>query len=198
MNVAQYVVVGVAAAVIAYCVHLFRERARAIREHEAMAEAMIEAELRMLEQQAAGVVDPFVPGTELADYGIGDIEPDAVGTPRPADELLPPQPEDPEATKLSAPDMKLCEQVVVRMRAAGMVDEIDGFVELHGNAKAAVAVKLRGGKRALVVPYYETDVFADRNLRRYDRLVFIGRSGKAVVVSTLENEMADRLGGDLK
>jgi hypothetical protein len=189
----EAVVAAIGAAVVAYCIHLFRDRARTLREHEAMQEAMMEAELRMFEKQ----LEP--PAVASADGGLeeelerlvqGDDEvplPATVATPSPA-----------VSGGTGAPDSAACEAVVSRMRAAGMVEDMDGYMELHGNPKAALTVRMRGGKRARVVPFYETEVFAERNLRRFDYLVFIGRSGNAVIVRTLESLIADTVGGNLR
>jgi hypothetical protein len=72
---------------------------------------------------------------------------------------------------------------------------VDGFLELNGNPKAAVIMRMKGGKRALVVPYFEAEPFALRNLKRYDMLVYVGRNGKAVVLKSLEELIAERVSG---
>lgn len=83
--------------------------------------------------------------------------------------------------------------VLSQLRHAGMISDIDGYMEVNGNARGAVTLRMKDGRRALLVPYHETEVFTRRNLRRFDLLIYVGRDGKAVVVNSLENMIADRV-----
>ncbi len=82
-----------------------------------------------------------------------------------------------------------------QMKNAGLTADVEGYFELHGNPHGAVTLKLRDGRRALVVPYHETEVFTRRNLRRFDLLIYVGRDGKAAVVTSLESLIAEKVGG---
>jgi hypothetical protein len=90
-----------------------------------------------------------------------------------------------------------CAAVIQQMQDAGMVDTVDGFLELNGNPKGAVVLRLKGGKHALVVPYLESEPFVFRNLRRYDMLVQVGKNGKAMVLKSLEETIAAKLAGSM-
>jgi hypothetical protein len=91
----------------------------------------------------------------------------------------------------------VCAAVIKQLQGAGMVDSVDGYQELNGNPKGAVVLRLKGGKLALVVPYFESEPFALRNLRRYDMIVQVGRNGKAVVLKSLEEVIAAKLAGSM-
>ncbi len=80
-----------------------------------------------------------------------------------------------------------------QLRNAGMLDDIDGYTELNGNPQGAAILRMKDGRRGLLIPYHETEAFTRRNLRRYDLLIFVGRDGKAVVVTALETAIADRI-----
>ncbi|MGI8907101.1 MAG: hypothetical protein ACR2IE_11490 [Candidatus Sumerlaeaceae bacterium] len=83
-----------------------------------------------------------------------------------------------------------CAAVLTQLRNSGLVDQVEGFLELNGNPKGAVVLRMKGGKHALLVPYFESEPFALRNLRRYHMIVYVGRNGKAVVLKSLEEVIA--------
>ena len=80
-----------------------------------------------------------------------------------------------------------------QLRHAGLIDDIDSYMELNGNPQGAAILRMKDGRRVLLVTYHETEVFTRRNLRRFDLLIYVGRDGKAVVVNSLENMIADRV-----
>ncbi|MGC8841992.1 MAG: hypothetical protein ACP5QZ_11155 [Candidatus Sumerlaeaceae bacterium] len=84
-----------------------------------------------------------------------------------------------------------CKQVLDRLRQAGFLDDIETFIPLHGNPKGAAILRLRNRKRVLLVPYFETEIFTERELRRCDALLFVSRSGKAVYIQSLESFLAE-------
>lgn len=83
--------------------------------------------------------------------------------------------------------------VLSQLRHAGLIADTDGYMELNGNPCGAIILKLKDSRRALLVPYHESEVFIRRNLKRFDLLLLMGRDGKAVVVSSLENMIAERV-----
>lgn len=87
------------------------------------------------------------------------------------------------------------EGVLRQLQQAGLVEQLEGYQEINGNPKAAVILRLRGGKRALLVPYFETEAFVQRNAKRFELLVFVSRSGKATVLSPMEEMIASRIAG---
>jgi hypothetical protein len=66
-------------------------------------------------------------------------------------------------------------------------------MELHGNRKGAVLLRLHDNKSALLIPYFETDCFVDHNLRRFDYLICLGISVKAVCLQPLENMIVEHM-----
>lgn len=87
-----------------------------------------------------------------------------------------------------------CRAVLQQLRNAGLLKEIESHVALHGNPKAAAVLKMQDGRRFLLVPYYETEIFTEQNLRRYDAILFVGRSGKGVLVRSLEDVLSEVFG----
>lgn len=84
-----------------------------------------------------------------------------------------------------------CKAVLDQLRRAGLLEEIESFVPLHGNSKGAAVLRLRGQRRVLLVPYFETDIFAERQLHGCDALLFVSRSGKGFYIQSLESLIAD-------
>lgn len=87
---------------------------------------------------------------------------------------------------LHHPVDRLSRQIVAQLREAGLLQEIESFIPLHGNPKGAAILKLRNRKRVLLVPYYESEVFTERELTKYDGIIFLSRSGRGLFVQTLE------------
>ena len=93
------------------------------------------------------------------------------------------------------PADRFCAKVVNQLRQGGLLDSEEGYADLHGNPKGALLVKLRGGKRCIIVPHFESEPFLMRNLKRYDMAICVGKDGKALVLTRLEEMIASRLGG---
>lgn len=167
---------------VLFVVVRFRTRLRRQREEERLADARFEAQM-MAQSSLAAPKRAAVP-------------------PRPAEERfdvpLPSPPAAPPAPSLQPKPTEgandLLQRVLHQLKAAGMLRSIEGYMELHGDARAAAILLMSSGKRALLVPYYETEFFALRNLRRFDLLVFVGRDGRAVVITPLEALIAESLG----
>ncbi|MCX7624789.1 MAG: hypothetical protein N2Z21_01030 [Candidatus Sumerlaeaceae bacterium] len=83
-------------------------------------------------------------------------------------------------------------RILSQLREAGLLQEIESHIPLHGNPKGAAILKLRNRKRVLLVPYYETEVFAERELTQYDAIIFLSRSGKGLFVQTLESVITEQ------
>jgi hypothetical protein len=101
------------------------------------------------------------------------------------------QPNTPSASPLPA-DAE-AEAVMRQLHASGLVTMIDGYVPLHNNPKGAALLKLRNGKLALLVPHMESETFLRRNARRADIIIMAGADGKAVVVTPLEQFLAETI-----
>lgn len=80
----------------------------------------------------------------------------------------------------------LSRRILAQLREAGLLHEIESFIPLQGNPKGAAILKLRNRKRVLLVPYYESEVFTERELAQYDGIIFLSRSGRGLFVQTLE------------
>jgi hypothetical protein len=183
---------------LAYGAYLVRRRLDSIREREAMEDARMEAELRMLEIQTVGVAGMDATGAVSLN---STAHSNAIHLPAgfvdesPTGEFSPgPQPASPG--EVVPADMLA--PVLNQLRAGGLLEQEEDWVELHGNPKGGLVVRLRGGKRVLLVPYHETEAFARRNLRRYDGLIYVGLNGKAVFVRSVESVIADALSGNLR
>jgi hypothetical protein len=96
------------------------------------------------------------------------------------------------------PADRSCAKIVSQLTHGGLLESEDGYADLHGNPKGALIVKLRGGKRCLIVPHFESEPYLMRNLKRYDMIICVGKDGKAVVLTRLEEMIASRLGGAMR
>jgi hypothetical protein len=196
-GVIQVAVLLGAVGVIAYAVLYARNTLSEIREKEAMAEALMAAELARLEHQADGAVQPMAPDLVPA-YG-SSTEPHILdATPPTGDPSAARQPLDlpTDERNTSQPDAPFnCESLLLRLRHGGILQDVEAYHELNGIRNAAATVMLRGGKRALVVCYFESEPFIQRNLKRHDMVIMSGPDGRAVVVNPLDTVLADWVAG---
>lgn len=219
MNLATIGFFGFMGVLFVFVMIMFRNRVAQQAEQQRVADAMFEAE--MMRNLGTAADSAFVPGTLSAGANEGtvsaladDAEIPSVGADTAAftykaaevSPVLHPQVGTTQPvtdTGASGEDIhrqpadQACAAIVRQLQVAGMVDDQEGFLEINGNAKAAVLLRLKGGKRALVLPYFESEPFALRNLRRYDMLIYMGRNGKAVVVTALEELIASRVAGSM-
>ena len=195
-GIVQVLVLLGAAGVVAYAVIYARSKFSEIREKEAMAEALMAAELARLEHQA-GDATIQVAGAQDSIFGssgetpILDVLPqtEEIASTRLPDPLAPAPAPQSMAEPLS------CEPLLTRLRHAGMLQDVESYHELNGIRNAAATVILRGGKRALVVCYFESEPFVQRNLKRHDLVIMSGPDGRAVVVNQLDTMLADWVAG---
>jgi hypothetical protein len=165
-------------AAVVYAVFRARQRLLDQQMQERLADARFEAELV---RSTTALPHGSMPPPELVLENISEAE-SIVHTGRAILERGPdPQVDDP------------CEGTIARLRHAGMLDQVEGYMDLNGDPKAAAIVRFRDKRRVLLVPYHETEVFTERNLKRFDAIVFVGRSGKAVMISPLETAIAESL-----
>ncbi len=85
-----------------------------------------------------------------------------------------------------------CEFVLHQLRNAGLLERIESYIPLHGNPSGAAVLILKDKKRVLLIPYYETEIFTERELRQYDALIFVSRSGRGVFIQSIESLIADK------
>ena len=71
-----------------------------------------------------------------------------------------------------------CLAVLRQLQGSGMVESVEGYVEMHGNPRMGTVLRMRGAKRVLLLPFHETEAFVRHNLRRYDYMIFVGNDGK--------------------
>lgn len=81
--------------------------------------------------------------------------------------------------------------VFSRLQTAGLLRGIEGYVELHGNPKGGVILRLRDGKLALLVPHMESEGFLQHNAKRVDMIIMAGAGGSAFVVRPIEQLLAE-------
>jgi len=84
-----------------------------------------------------------------------------------------------------------CRAVMDQLRRSGLLEAVEGYVTLNGNPKGGAILLLRNRKRVLLVPYYESEIFTERELQRCDALLYVSRSGKAVYIQSLESVIAE-------
>lgn len=154
----------------------FRERLRRERERERLAEAAFQATM------IAAAEEGQMAQTSLLDEA----------------QQLPEEPVIPVNTHnslewVSAPEKPSVDSVMSVLQRANLIETVEGYMDLNGDPHGGVIVLLRNRKRALVVPYYETDAFTNRNLKRFDLLIYTGRDGKGVVINSLETLISEEL-----
>ena len=180
--------------VIGYSVWFAREKLGAIRQKEALDEATLAAELSRLENDAginnrSEITMLNASVLQALDDLEDEVDEDGVSP-------LPQYPgvgSAPLPVSTNAPSR--CDLVIDRLRAGGLVEDVEGYRELNGDPNASAVVKLRSGKRALVVGYFESEIFLHRNLMRYDMVIVQGDDGKTLVVNKFENVISEWLAG---
>ncbi len=83
--------------------------------------------------------------------------------------------------------------VIEKLKMAGLLRTIEGYIDVHGNPKGAVIILLRSGKRALLVPHMESEFFFRRNSKRVDFFIVRGTDGNDLVVSALSSWLAENV-----
>ena len=192
----SYTILGFFVVVAIWLLWMFRQRMADQAEAQRIADAAFEAQILRSAMEGnvqSDFVKPLSTEEPMASAFMDDM-------PIPAAEPVPVRSRYAEAPQpdpfRQAADVT-CASVISQMQNAGMIDQMDGYLELNGNAKGAVVVRLKGGKHAVVVPYFESEPFALRNLKRYDMIVQMGRDGKAVVLKSLEEVIAAKVSGSM-
>lgn len=83
--------------------------------------------------------------------------------------------------------------VMQQLQQSGLLSSVEGYIEVHGNAKGAAIIKLRNGTRALLVPHMESEAFMRRHARRVDMIIMVGSDGRGVVVTPLEELLSQNV-----
>jgi hypothetical protein len=96
------------------------------------------------------------------------------------------------------PADRVCAKVVNQLRHGGLLESEEGYADLHGNPKGALVVRLRGAKRCLIIPHFESEPYLMRNLKRYDMIICVGKDGKAAITSRLEEMIASRISSSMR
>ena len=160
---------------------LFYRRLQRQRDAERAAEMRMDAEIRAMEMQAlrdAGSLQAV--SASAAPHQTADVA-DAASLALIAENTSP------SVYRAEAG----YEPVLEQLRRANLVDTIEGYFDLHGNLKAGVIVRLRDKRRVLILGQFETEGFAQHNLRRFDLVIFVCRDGRGIVLSPLEAMIAD-------
>jgi hypothetical protein len=85
-----------------------------------------------------------------------------------------------------------CGWVIEALRQAGVVADLETLEMRHGFPKAAAELRLSAGGRALLLQDVEPLPALLHSLARYDILIVAGTKGKAVVIRTVQQTIADR------
>lgn len=83
-------------------------------------------------------------------------------------------------------------KVVKQLQAAGIVESVENYLTLNGIARAAIEVRLKNRKRAIVVGYMESEPFLRQNLHRFDQVFMVLPGGQGLLLQTVEQLIADR------
>jgi len=176
---------GTAGALIALVTGIFVfvlvRRAREQRDREALDEARFESE-------TLATLQPY----EALAKGPGSASNDMTAPTAPVldivrDPSVPPAPADGQVE-----DYDIMQAVLLQLRRANLLEGYETYLELHGQPKGMAAVRLRGGKKALVLPRLESEGFTTHQLRRYDYIICAGGSGRPVLIQPLAEYIASR------
>lgn len=210
------VAVGGGILLIVSIILIVRERWRREQERQRISDAAFEAEALALARSSGaiapvetqrpgweelpGTADPSLWSSASAVSGAATMMSDGNSETKPGTDSTAIDPLDsriaePEVPFNQLPAEVTCSAVLRQLHNAGMVEQQEGYVELHGNSRAAISLRLKGGKHCLVVPYHETELFTQRNLKRFQLLIYVGRDGRGTVLRSLEETVADQLGG---
>ena len=183
--------------VVLYGYKLYRGRVDRLAEQDDLAGKRFEAEI-MATLRGTGETGA-VAALESATYGR------TFGGPPPAraaSHIPPPVASTPPIASIGSDDPPRADivagAVIEQLRRAGMLASVEGHEELHGNRTGAAVLKLTDGRRAILVPHHESEAFARRQLKRFDAVFYVGRDGKAVVLASLENVIAEKLSGGIR
>jgi hypothetical protein len=83
--------------------------------------------------------------------------------------------------------------VMQQLQNSGLLKSVEGYIDVHGNPKGAAILLLRDGKRALLVPHMESEVFLRRHSKRVEMIIMAGSDGKGVVITPLEELISQNL-----
>lgn len=171
----------------------FRGRMERLRYEEELAE--LEFQESILTDVSGGSLREdsrfLVPSAEAV---VRDDPAGAIGAENPPDML--PRPQGLlDGAGDERPADALAAGVMRQLTATGLLASVDGYVPLHGNPKGVALLKFRNGKQALLVPHMESEAFLRQNARRADFIIMTGADGKAVVVTPLEQFLAESVSG---
>lgn len=169
-----------------------RARMERLRYEEEMADLEFQQSL-ISELPVGGDADSrfVVPATDANDLMAKGV---TEGSGQPDTALPMPVMLHPGADGVSSAD-GLAAGVMRQLTATGLLSGVDGYVALHGNPKGAALLKFRNGKQALLVPHMESEAFLRHNARRVDFIIMTGSDGRAVIVTPLEQFLAESVSG---
>lgn len=81
--------------------------------------------------------------------------------------------------------------VIRRLKLSGLMGSVEGYIPLHGNPKGVAILSLRNGKRALLVPQMESEMFFRRHAPQADYIIVMGTDGGSLVVTPFEQLLAE-------
>lgn len=181
LSTSFWMILVIGGAALAYAIYRLVHYLRGMKDLERLSEAQFEAALLASIGTASGTnrSDPKTTDNPTQQRTLEDS---------------PPSPEArPDGAGHVPVDMQ-CKRLLDQLAAAGLLENIECYVNVAGNPKGAAVLRLRNRKRVLLVPYFETDIFTDRELRCYDGLLFVSRNGKAVYVQSVESLIAQFFG----
>jgi hypothetical protein len=163
-----------------------------LRQQEAMAQAAFEAEV------LAGLPTVQPGESRIGQHYSGTNQPSSEGSPAIAVEYdqpredRPPESAQPQTAAPDRVDAK-CAWALAALRQAGILDEVESLETRFGVANASAELRLRGGKRGILIQDVEPLPSLVQLLARFDLVIVAGPvKGRAVVVKTLQQMIADR------
>lgn len=87
--------------------------------------------------------------------------------------------------------------VIDRLKAAGLFQNIETYLDHNGVSRYAALVKITGNKLVLVVPDMESAAFLRHQLKRCDSIILTPPGGDSFVVRPMGAWLADALGSRL-
>jgi hypothetical protein len=85
-----------------------------------------------------------------------------------------------------------CAWAIDALRQAGILDEVDSLETRHGHPKSAAILKLKRGRNAILLQEMESLLGTCHLLARFDMVIVANPHGKAVIIKTMNQVIADQ------
>ncbi len=86
---------------------------------------------------------------------------------------------------------KSIDDLIIKLQSANIVRNIEGPVPNISKENMVTIVHFKSGKRAIIIPYYESENFVINNLPKTDMIFMILKNGDPVIINKLGQFIAD-------